>query len=88
MTNDTEQAILSRLDKIDSNIELLKADISEMKADNKIIKDDMNELKTSQAVLTNDSGWIKVLFGGGISIIIVLLGVVINTIFRLLALLG
>ncbi|MGL5940237.1 MAG: hypothetical protein ACRC2S_07600 [Waterburya sp.] len=81
MTNDTEQRILNALDKIDNDLESIKTDI-------KVIKDDITDLKVTQAKLTTDNGWIKVLFGGAVSMILILPSILITTIFKLLSMLG
>ena len=52
--------------------------LNEIKEDIKQIKIDVNALTTSQAVLTNDGKWIKILYGVFSSIIIVLLGTLLN----------
>ncbi len=79
-----EQLILEILKELSQESKQAGEERKNIKQDLEIIKDDVNSLKTSQAVLVNDNGWIKVLYGVFSSIIIVLLGVLINLIFRLI----
>ena len=74
------------LDLILSELNSLTDGIKEIKSDIKEVKSDISELKTIQAVLTNDNTWIKILFGSGFSIIIVFIGMAIDTTWRLLSL--
>ena len=65
------QQVLNKLNK-------LSEEFAEMKSDIKLVKADISDLKTSNAVLVNDGKWIKILYGVFSSIIIVLLGTLIN----------
>ncbi|MEY2857917.1 MAG: hypothetical protein RLZZ74_2229 [Cyanobacteriota bacterium] len=72
MTNTEElQQVLDKLNTFSS-------DFAEIKEDIKSIKKEINEIKTSQAVLVNDGKWIKILYGVFSSIIILLMGTLIN----------
>ena len=71
MANDTEQIILTRLDKIDRNIESIQVDLN-------MVKSDIGSIKERQAGLTTDIGWIKVLFTVAAGIFTVLLGALIT----------
>jgi archaellum component FlaC len=72
MTNTEElQQVLDKLNTFSS-------DFAEIKENIKSIKKEINEIKTSQAVLVNDGKWIKILYGVFSSIIILLMGTLIN----------
>lgn len=62
------------LDKLNT----FSSDFAEIKEDIKSIKKEINEIKTSQAVLVNDGKSIKILYGVFSSIIILLMGTLIN----------
>lgn len=62
------------LDKLNT----FSSDFAEIKEDIKSIKQEINDIKTSQAVLVNDGKWIKILYGVFSSIIILLMGTLIN----------
>jgi archaellum component FlaC len=64
------------LDKLNT----LSTDFAEIKEDIKSIKKEINDIKTSQAVLVNDGKWIKILYGVFSSIIILLMGTLINVV--------
>jgi archaellum component FlaC len=72
MTNTEE--LQQVLDKLNT----LSADFAEIKEDMKSIKKEVNDIKTSQAVLVNDGKWIKIPYGVFSSIIILLMGTLIN----------
>jgi archaellum component FlaC len=74
MTNTEE--LQQVLDKLNT----LSTDFAEIKEDIKSIKKEINEIKTSQAVLVNDGKWIKILYGVFSSIIILLMGTLINVV--------
>ena len=65
-------------EKILASIEAMRADITQTRDDIAEIKEKINNITTSQAVLVNDGKWIKILYGVFSSIIIVLLGTLIN----------
>jgi archaellum component FlaC len=72
MTNTEElQQVLDKLNNLSS-------DFAEMKEDIKSIKKEVNDIKTSQALLVKDGKWIKILYGVFSSIIILLMGTLIN----------
>lgn len=72
MTNTEElQLVLDKLNKLFEGF-------AEVKSDLKLVKADIGDLKTSNALLVNDGKWIKILYGVFSSIIIVLLGTLIN----------
>lgn len=64
-------------EKILASIESMQANIAQTRADMVKIEQKINDIATSQAVLVNDGKWIKI-YGVFSSIIIVLLGTLIN----------
>ena len=79
-----EQLLLEILKELSQESKQAGEERKKIQQDLEKIKEDVNSLKTSQAVLVNDIGWIKVLYGVFSSIIIVLLGVLINLKIRLI----
>ena len=79
-----EQLLLEILKELSQESKQAGEERKKIQQDLEKIKEDVNSLKTSQAVLVNDTGWIKVLYGVFSSIIIVLLGVLINLKIRLI----
>jgi len=72
MTNTEElQQVLDKLNTLSS-------DFAEIKEEIKSMSKEITEIKTSQAVLVNDGKWIKILYGIFSSIIILLMGTLIN----------
>ena len=65
-------------EKILASIESMQTDLAQTRADMVKIEQKINDIATSQAVLVNDGKWIKILYGVFSSIIIVLLGTLIN----------
>ena len=65
-------------EKILASMESMQANIAQTRADMVKIEQKINDIATSQAVLVNDGKWIKILYGVFSSIIIVLLGTLIN----------
>jgi hypothetical protein len=66
MTNDTEQLILDRLQKIDDNIEPIKTDV--------------NQINVQISKIETNLNWIKILFPIAFIFIIFLLGLLIKII--------
>jgi hypothetical protein len=66
MTNDTEQLILDRLQKIDDNIEPIKTDV--------------NQINVQISKIETNLNWIKILFPIAFTFIIFLLGLLIKII--------
>lgn len=71
MNTDITQQVLNRLDNLDNNVKEINSNMT-------IMAKDMSELKLAQVKLSNDNAWIKVLFGGAFSVIIVLLSVLLS----------
>jgi len=72
MTNTEE------LQKVLDKLNTLSSDLAEIKEEIKSMGKEITEIKTSQAVLVNDGKWIKILYGIFSSIIILLMGTLIN----------
>jgi archaellum component FlaC len=72
MTNTEE--LQQVLDKLNT----LSTDFTEIKEEIKSMRKDIADIKTSQAVLVNDGKWIKILYGVFSSIIVLLMGTLIN----------
>jgi archaellum component FlaC len=66
--------IIQVLDKLNT----LSTDFTEIKEEIKSMRKDIADIKTSQAVLVNDGKWIKILYGVFSSIIVLLMGTLIN----------
>ena len=72
--------------EINNNERVLnKLEKLEQKIDTKLdaIGKEITDIKVSQAALSNDNTWIKWLFGGLLSFILVLLSVIITLLFKL-----
>lgn len=82
----TNELILQKLEELSKNVETLKTDVKDIKEDIKDIKEEkLVELKVTDAALLTNVGWIKVLFGVASSIVILLLGILINLAFKIIA---
>lgn len=73
MSTETDIKILEKLDKI------------EAKFDDKLteLNKEITQIKISQAALSNDNSWIKWLFGGLLSFVLILLSIIITLLFKL-----
>ncbi len=76
MSTETNIKILEKLEKI------------EAKFDDKLteLNKEITQIKVSQAGLSNDNSWIKWLFGGLLSFILILLSIIITLLFKLVSL--
>jgi archaellum component FlaC len=68
----------SELQQVLDKLNTLSSNFLEIKEEIKSIRKEVTEIKTSQAVLVNDGKWIKILYGVFSSIIILLMGTLIN----------
>ncbi|MEY2833110.1 MAG: hypothetical protein RLZZ574_2369 [Cyanobacteriota bacterium] len=75
---ETSPPVFLELQQVLDKLNTFSSDFAEIKEDIKSIKKEINEIKTSQAVLVNDGKWIKILYGVFSSIIILLMGTLIN----------
>ena len=81
----TSELILQKLEEIAKDIATTKEDIKTIKEDVKDIKKEkLVELKVTDTALLTNVAWIKVLFGIASSIVILLLGILINLAFRII----
>ena len=64
-----ENQIVNKLDNIERQLTSLNKDVT--------------DIKISQARLQNDNSWIKWLFGGLLSFILILLSIIITLLFKL-----
>lgn len=73
MSTETDIKVLEKLDKI------------EAKFDDKLteLNKKITQIKVSQAALSNDNSWIKWLFGGLLSCVLILLSIIITLLFKL-----
>ena len=73
MSTETDVKILEKLDKL------------EAKFDDKLteLNKEITQVKVSQAALSNDNSWIKWLFGGLLSFVLILLSIIIILLFKL-----
>lgn len=73
MSIETEAKILERLEKLEEKFDQGIKELGK----------NINDIKVSQARLTNDNSWIKWLFGGLLSFILILLSIIISLLFKL-----
>jgi archaellum component FlaC len=75
---ETSPPMSSELQQVLDKLNTLSSDFLEIKEEIKSISKEVSEIKTSQAVLVNDGKWIKILYGVFSSMIILLMGTLIN----------
>jgi hypothetical protein len=78
ITSKKQMTNTEELQQVLDQLNVLSGEFAEMKEDIKSIKKEVNDIGTSQALLVNDGKWIKILYGVFFSIIILLMGTLIN----------
>lgn len=82
----TNELILQKLEQLSKEVSIVKDDVKDIKEDVKDIKENqLPELKITDAKLLTNVGWIKTLFAIASSLIILLLGILINLAFKIIA---
>lgn len=80
MNTELENRIIKKLDRLETKID---DGLKEVNQKFDTISKEVTEIKMSQTGLARDNAWIKWLFGGLFSFILILLSILITVLFKL-----